>query len=127
MLGRRPHIDAAFAEILATRSDQHLKDWIAAVRSEDLPGLHTFAAGPEKDWDAVVRGLTTHWNSGPVEGRVNVRPRGASVAPQTGPTDRPGPPDIGDRAPLMTLITVVRQAVTPSRSAAGGPREDPLR
>ncbi|MEV7237891.1 ISL3 family transposase [Streptomyces sp. NPDC051020] len=37
-----------FAEILTTRSGQHLKDW-----------------------DAVVQGLTTCWNSGPVEGRVN--------------------------------------------------------
>ncbi|WP_405594331.1 hypothetical protein [Streptomyces sp. NBC_01092] len=27
--------------------------------------------GLEKDWDAVVQGLTTCWNSGPVEGRVN--------------------------------------------------------
>jgi transposase len=34
-------------------------------------GLHTFAAGLEKDWDAVVQGLTTHWNSGPIGGRVN--------------------------------------------------------
>ncbi|RVU29066.1 transposase [Streptomyces antnestii] len=61
----------AFAEILTTRSGQHLKDWITATCADDLPGLHTFAAGLEKDWDAVVQGLTTCWNSGPVEGRVN--------------------------------------------------------
>ncbi|MFE4958578.1 ISL3 family transposase [Streptomyces sp. NPDC056653] len=60
-----------FAEILTTRSGQHLKDWVTATRAEDLPGLHTFATGLEKDWDAVVQGLTTRWNSGPVEGRVN--------------------------------------------------------
>ncbi|MFJ1869780.1 transposase [Streptomyces sp. NPDC088097] len=59
------------AEILTTRSGQHLKDWINAVRAEDLPGLHSFATGLEKDWDAVIQGLTSHWNSGPVEGRVN--------------------------------------------------------
>ncbi|WP_373294597.1 transposase [Streptomyces albiflavescens] len=60
-----------FAEILTTRSGQHLKDWVTATRAEDLPGLHTFATGLEKGWDAVVQGLTTRWNSGPVEGRVN--------------------------------------------------------
>ncbi len=60
-----------FAEILQTRSGQHLKDWIAATRTADLPWLHAFATGLEKDWDAVLQGLSTRWNSGPVEGRVN--------------------------------------------------------
>ncbi|WP_327260310.1 transposase [Streptomyces sp. NBC_01232] len=36
-----------------------------------LPRLHTFATGLEKDWDAVLQGLSTRWNSGPVEGCVN--------------------------------------------------------
>ena len=60
-----------FAEILQTRSGQHLKDWITVTRTADLPRLHAFATGLEKDWDAVVQGLSTRWNSGPVEGRVN--------------------------------------------------------
>jgi transposase len=60
-----------FAEILTTRSGQHLKDWITATRTGDLPGLRTFTHGLEKDWDADVQGLTTCWNSSPVEGRVN--------------------------------------------------------
>ncbi|MFJ7423736.1 hypothetical protein ACIQXD_34805 [Streptomyces uncialis] len=34
-------------------------------------GVHSFAVGLEKGWDAVVQGLTSHWNSGSVEGRVN--------------------------------------------------------
>ncbi|WP_374222939.1 transposase [Streptomyces sp. MBT65] len=60
-----------FAEILQTRSGQHLKGWIIAVRTEDPPRLHAFATGLEKDRDAVLKGLGTCWNSGPVEGRVN--------------------------------------------------------
>lgn len=52
-----------FAEILTARSGQHLKDWVTASRAEDLPGLHRFATGLEKDWDAVVQDLTTRWNS----------------------------------------------------------------
>ncbi|WP_445029738.1 transposase family protein [Streptomyces sp. SAS_270] len=47
------------------------KDWIGAVRTEDLPGLNSFATGLEKDWDAVIQGLSSRWSSGPVEGRVN--------------------------------------------------------
>lgn len=77
ILARCPELTAAyqlirsFAEILTTRSGQHLKDWIITAHAADLPELHTFANGLEKDWDAVVQGLTTRWNSGPVEGRVN--------------------------------------------------------
>lgn len=70
VLAQCPELEAArrlvrtFAEILADRSGHHLKDWIAAVRTKNLPSLHRYAAGLEKDWDAVVQGLTTHWNSG---------------------------------------------------------------
>ncbi|MER5935643.1 transposase [Streptomyces sp. NPDC002054] len=58
-------------ELLRTRSGQHLKDWITSTRTADLPRLHTFATGLEKDWDAVLQGLSTRWYSGPAEGRVN--------------------------------------------------------
>ncbi|MDX2548891.1 transposase [Streptomyces sp. WI04-05B] len=51
--------------------DEEREDRILAAQAEDLPELHSFAHGLEKDWDAVLQGLTTHWNSGPVEGRVN--------------------------------------------------------
>ncbi|MFF9915313.1 transposase [Streptomyces sp. NPDC013457] len=54
-----------FAEILQSRSGQHLKDWITATHSANLPRLHAFATGLEKDQDAVVQGLNTHRNSGP--------------------------------------------------------------
>ncbi|WP_327379198.1 transposase [Streptomyces sp. NBC_01212] len=76
-LARCPELAAAhrlvhsFAAILSTRTGQHLKNWVVSARAEDLPGLHSFATGLERDWDAVVQGLTSHWNSGPVEGRVN--------------------------------------------------------
>jgi transposase len=60
-----------FARILTTHTGQHLKDWITAVRAGDLPHLHSFASSLERDWDAVVQGLTGRWNSGPVESRVN--------------------------------------------------------
>jgi transposase len=37
----------------------------------ELRGLSSFANGLEQGLDAVTNGLTSRWNSGPVEGRVN--------------------------------------------------------
>jgi hypothetical protein len=44
---------------------------IAGARDAGLPGISSFAKGLEQDLDAVTQGLTSRWNSGPVEGRVN--------------------------------------------------------
>ncbi|MCX5613340.1 hypothetical protein OHB39_38375 [Streptomyces sp. NBC_00047] len=65
ILARCPELKAAgrlvrnFGEILSTRTGQHLKDWVISARAENLPSFHSFATGLEKDWDAVVQGLTT--------------------------------------------------------------------
>ncbi len=40
-------------------------------RGDDLPTIHTFAAGIDRDRDAVIAGLTLPWSSGVVEGHVN--------------------------------------------------------
>ncbi|MFJ9968341.1 hypothetical protein [Streptomyces avermitilis] len=44
---------------------------VDAVRQDDLPSLHTLAAGIDRDRDAVIAGLTLPWSSGAVEGHVN--------------------------------------------------------
>ncbi|MEU3891320.1 transposase [Streptomyces sp. NPDC029041] len=61
----------SFATMLNERQGDRLPDWIDAVRQNDLPSLHTLAAGLERDRDAVIAGLTLPWNSGVVEGHVN--------------------------------------------------------
>ncbi|MCO1578869.1 transposase family protein [Crossiella sp. SN42] len=61
----------AFGEMMTKLQGELLPEWIAAVRADDLPGLTSFANGLQSDLDAVTAGLTTTWNSGPVEGRVN--------------------------------------------------------
>lgn len=61
----------AFGEMLTLLQGHRLLGWIAAVRADDLPGLTSFAKGLTSDIDAITAGLTMHWNSGPVEGRVN--------------------------------------------------------
>lgn len=44
--------------------------WLGAVETDDLPALHTFAAGIRRDLDAVTNGLTLEHGSGAVEGGV---------------------------------------------------------
>ncbi|MGW0564410.1 transposase [Streptomyces sp. NPDC003016] len=61
----------SFATMLTERQDERLPDWLDAVRQDDLPSLHSLAAGLERDCDAVIAGLTLPWNSGVVEGHVN--------------------------------------------------------
>jgi transposase len=61
----------AFAVMMARLSGQDLPQWISDAKASALPGISSFATGLEQDLDAVTQGLTTRWNSGPVEGRVN--------------------------------------------------------
>ncbi|MFD6326901.1 ISL3 family transposase [Streptomyces sp. NPDC058442] len=61
----------SFARMLAERQGERLPEWLDAVRQDDLPSLHTLAAGIDRDRDAVIAGLTLPWNSGVVEGHVN--------------------------------------------------------
>lgn len=60
-----------FAQILTQLQGDRLLEWIAAVRADNLPSMHTFVNGLELDIDAVIAGLTLPWNSGIVEGHVN--------------------------------------------------------
>ncbi|MFJ8664043.1 transposase [Streptomyces sp. NPDC093795] len=72
-----PELDAltrharSFATMLTDRQGQRLQDWLASVRQDDLPSLHTLANGIDRDRDAVIAGLTLPWSSGVVEGHVN--------------------------------------------------------
>ncbi|MEU2074491.1 transposase [Streptomyces sp. NPDC013489] len=72
-----PELDAltthvrSFAQMLTERQVERLPRWLDAVRRDNLPSLHTLAAGIERDRDAVIAGLTLPWNSGVVEGHVN--------------------------------------------------------
>jgi hypothetical protein len=61
-----------FATLLTQRRGGDLDVWISDVRGEDLPALHAFADGLEKDHDAVVAGLTYTHSNGPTEG-VNTK------------------------------------------------------
>ena len=60
-----------FAQMLRTRTGEHLDAWLDQVVNSKLPELQSFAAGIEKDKDAVKNGLTWPINNGMVEGHVN--------------------------------------------------------
>jgi transposase len=76
-LANCPHLAAtanhvtAFAEMMTGRHGEHLDRWIEQVRADDLPPLHSFAAGLQRDHAAVVNGMTLPHSSGAVEGNVN--------------------------------------------------------
>ncbi|MFF2206009.1 ISL3 family transposase [Streptomyces sp. NPDC058145] len=77
VLGRCPELTAArshvhaFARMVCDLGGNSLPAWTDAVHADDLPALHAFADGLQRDHQAVTAGLTLPWSSGPVEGHVN--------------------------------------------------------
>jgi transposase len=77
LLERCPELHAAcrhvrtFAAMLTQLGGQDLPQWINDACADGLVGISSFAKGLKQDFEAVTQGLTSRWNSGPVEGRVN--------------------------------------------------------
>ncbi|MFD7236003.1 ISL3 family transposase [Streptomyces syringium] len=77
VLAQCPELEAlaghvrSFAQMLTERQGERLPEWLDAVRQDDLPNLHTLAAGIDRDREAVTAGLTLPWNWVVVEGHVN--------------------------------------------------------
>jgi transposase len=63
-----------FAQLLTPRAENtdRLSCWIDQVRAADLPHLHAFTRGLERDFDAVIAALTLPYSNGPTEG-VNTK------------------------------------------------------
>lgn len=59
-----------FLSMVHQREGRRLDAWLARVVESGLPELQSFAAGVEKDKDAVQAGLTWPINNGMVEGHV---------------------------------------------------------
>ncbi|MFF7452396.1 MULTISPECIES: transposase [unclassified Streptomyces] len=72
-----PELDAltrhvrSFPVMLVGHQGERLPDWLNAAWQDDLPSLHTLAAGIARDLDAVIAELTLPWSSGAVEGHAN--------------------------------------------------------
>jgi hypothetical protein len=71
-----PEVDLAydlvqqFAQMLREHLGKRLDPWLAQVNQSKIPELQSFAAGVEKDKEAVRAGLTWWINNGVVEGHV---------------------------------------------------------
>jgi len=59
-----------FLSMVHQREGQRLDTWLARIAECELPELQSFAAGVEKDKDAVQAGLTWPINNGMAEGHV---------------------------------------------------------
>jgi hypothetical protein len=53
--------------------NRDLEGWLAAVEADDQSGLRSFAVGIRNDQQAVANGLSPPYNSGKVEGTVNIK------------------------------------------------------
>ena len=64
-----------FAELLNARAgnEKRLQEWITTARAADLPYLHAFTRGLDKDATAVVAGLSLPYSNGPTEGHVTLK------------------------------------------------------
>ncbi|GHO63539.1 hypothetical protein KSC_024310 [Ktedonobacter sp. SOSP1-52] len=60
-----------FAQMVRTRTGEHLDSWLAQVADSQIPELQSFTLGIERDKPAVVAGLTLPHSNGIVEGKVN--------------------------------------------------------
>jgi len=69
-LKRTYDLVADFMQMVRKREGYRLDAWLERIAASDLPELQSFAAGVEKDKDAVRSGLTGPVNNGQVEGQV---------------------------------------------------------
>ncbi|WP_273700067.1 ISL3 family transposase [Actinomadura graeca] len=77
LLARCPELDAvaacveSFATMMADLDGRRLPHWLQQAEATGFPPLKSLVNGIRQDLDAVTAGLSTHWNSGRVEGNVN--------------------------------------------------------
>jgi transposase len=72
-----PEVQAAtalaheFISLVETRQSELLEPWLRQVMQSTISELRTFAAGVQRDYDAVRAALEHPWSNGQVEGQVN--------------------------------------------------------
>ncbi|MFC9931909.1 transposase [Streptomyces sp. NPDC127190] len=69
-LNRAHDLVRQFAAMLDTRDAAPLPDWLEQLTTAGLPALASLAKAIREDQPAVVRGITTRFNSGVNEGRI---------------------------------------------------------
>jgi transposase len=57
--------------VFQDRDSDALKSWMKRSAASDSPELKRFAAGIERDYEAVSAAVEQHWSNGQVEGQVH--------------------------------------------------------
>jgi transposase len=65
------HLMHEFHKIVKGRLPEKLDCWLKAAMESEVLAMQNFAAGIEKDKEAIVAAVTLEWSNGPVEGQVN--------------------------------------------------------
>ena len=60
-----------FRQTFREKSAAALKVWLVKSAASEIPELERFAAGIERDYDAVSAAVLQPWSNGPVEGQVH--------------------------------------------------------
>jgi transposase len=60
-----------FAAIIRDQQAERLDEWLQAARECGVQIWSNFAAGLDRDYDAVRAALLLKWSNGPTEGHVN--------------------------------------------------------
>ena len=61
----------SFGQIMRKLEGARLEDWKRQVEASNIPEIHRFSKGLERDKEAVLAGLTLKHSNGQVEGQVN--------------------------------------------------------
>jgi transposase len=65
------HLAQQFRQVFQERDSDALKSWMKRSAASDIPELKRFAAGIERDYEAVSAAVEQHWSNGQVEGQVH--------------------------------------------------------
>lgn len=65
------HLLQDFLQMLRERRADRLKAWMKAAQQSGIKELCSFVSGIERDYDAVLAGLSLPWSQGVVEGKIN--------------------------------------------------------
>jgi transposase len=70
-VGMAYHLMHEFHKIVKGRLPEKLDCWLKAAMESEVLAMQNFAAGIEKDKEAIVAAVNLEWSNGPVEGQVN--------------------------------------------------------
>lgn len=65
------HLAQQFRQVFKDRDSDALKSWLTRSVASDIPELKRFAAGVQRDYEAVVAAVEQQWSNGQVEGQVH--------------------------------------------------------